>query len=403
MPLHISTADDAEKRAREAELKFIAAQKRKAEFQQRVQDINARLVDSVHLDGIQAGHVQRAVAEAERGALQQNVRQAEKDEEKLFLEMQLAREAFKKANAERQSEQQRHAEVLASVNAQKDEADEFNRARRALNARLSRTQLEEQRRQAEAAMEAIDHKYKAVLAEHQSRLGQQKAALEAKKREARAHAEQARQDAIQQHEAFKRREEERRLAQTLEESRLKQQQDEFRNQIQQHERELKEKRDKRSARPSQSVVGFDDPDLAQHQSRLDSAYRLLSGAEVELTNHLARGLAEQQALEQWETDQLARIRAAAAAQEARDAEDMAQLEKRQHELEQQAQAQAREHELQTQTHSSRIIELTKQVRHAVAWRRPHAIDRRLTRSTSRTLPTWGAPRRTAATWRAWWR
>ena len=205
----LTTNDPAELRARDAERKFHEAQKRKEGLVRKVQEYDKAVRNSASFDGIKAGHVQRLIELNERRALMQDVWQAERDEETLFLEMQLARQAFKKAKAERVNEAERHKAELAALNAEKDRLDESNKARRAHNALLARQSLEEQHRTSQAALNDIELHRKLSLDKQSQRRAQQAMEFAAKRQVLEDKSSTLRQQAILRRESYHRNEQAR--------------------------------------------------------------------------------------------------------------------------------------------------------------------------------------------------
>ena len=371
VPVNNQAADDAQRKVIEAELKFVAAQKRKASALERLRAHEARDVNPLNLEGITAGHVRRVLMEAERLELQKYAWQAEKDEQKLFYEMQLAREAYKKAEEQRKAYHEHQAAAAAELNAEKDRADEFNKARRASNARIERLRLEEQKLIEEANMEEIDRKRVKVLEEIEKRQAEQQAILDAKKKLARAHIEEAQKLAQQRQASLRRHEEKRKQEQAAQEAILRAEQEKFRKNIEEQERVLKETREKKvaSLRPSKGFMApvqldaLDDGDeeIVKQKYDLNKAYRLLATAEEQLQAKQEMEKAAESAFAKAEQEELVRIAKQTAAVEAQDQREIETLEAAQRQAEVAARRQVEDLALERQIAESRIATFTKQL------------------------------------------
>ena len=245
----------------------------------------------------------------------------------LTSEMELAREAFRRAKAERQAVLDRQAAALAELNAEKDRLDQINKTKRDENARVAREQLEAQRRKEQAELDEFNERRRMLLEDQEKKRAARYAVLQAKRRELEERANKAKAEALKRQKSFKDREQTLKRRTDAEQAALRAAHEAFRATISEKERRIKEQADMGSTE-----------ELRQQQSELELERRKLAGAQSELEAKLAQDKVERERLLREEQEEVARAEALLAEEAARDAAELAEIEGQQRRAEQEARA-----------------------------------------------------------------
>ena len=279
-------------------------------------------------------------------------------------ELQMAREAFRNAKTERKASRDRQAEALATLNAEKDKQDAFNKERRKLNARLERQRLEELRKQEEANMQELDRKVKKLLEEHARRRAAQKAQYEAKQKELKIQAEQAQKEAAKRRSSFKTHEWTLKRKIEADQAALRQVKTRFLRKIQEQEQMLQQviesKQKLKIVSFSQDIDEDEDEEVAKQRKAVDRAYRHMTAEEEVYKAKIDKDEADLQQ----DRDQVER-----ADQEARDkaekgAQELAAIEAAQRDAELKTKQMEEELQREREAAQQRVQTLYKQVQAA---------------------------------------
>lgn len=168
-----SSNDEFDRKAREAELRFVNAQRRFEEYHIRIKAAPTEVEKTrLQLD------IESGIVPVRKNSLLVTEEQIEKDMAALQAEIEIAREGIKRAVEERQAELDRERAIKNAALSEREQLEDLFRQRRALNAKVVVNLAEEQKRAEELALKKErEEKEARVLRERvtlcQETLGQQ--------------------------------------------------------------------------------------------------------------------------------------------------------------------------------------------------------------------------------------